>query len=60
MSDEKMKRRPFRRVEMRAVQCEAELLEETPIGVKDDEALVSMWQGFGRTQEVPVLVKKLM
>lgn len=60
MADEKMKRRPFRKVEMRAVQSEAELLEESPIGVKDDEALVRMWQGFGMTQEVPVLVKKLM
>ncbi|KAG0607997.1 hypothetical protein M758_8G070200 [Ceratodon purpureus] len=60
MTDEKMKRRPFRKVEMRAVQSEAELLEETPIGVKDEETLVRMWQGFGRTEEVPVLVKKLM
>lgn len=58
--DEKMKRRPFRKVEMRAVQSEAQLLEvATPASV-DDEALVRMWQGFARTQEVPVLVKKLM
>ena len=59
-SDEKMRRRPFRKVEIRALQSEAELLEETLIGVNDDEALIKMWQAFGRTQEVPVLVKKLM
>lgn len=60
MADDKMRRRPFRKVEIRAVRSEAQLLEETPTGVKDDESLVRMWQAFGRTHEVPVLVKKLM
>jgi len=52
--------RRHRNLEVRAV-LEAEVVtDNSQQGVNDEELLVKMWQGFGRTPVVPLLVKKLM
>lgn len=52
--------RRHRNVEVRAV-LEADIVNDSSQqGVNDEELLIKMWQGFGRTPVVPLLVKKLM
>lgn len=51
--------RRHRRVAVPA-ESETALLEAKGKGNQDEEALIKMWQGFGRTQSMPTLVKKLM
>lgn len=52
--------RRHRNLEVRAV-LEADVVNDySQQGVNDEELLVKMWQGFGRTPVVPLLVKKLM